>query len=332
MLRGRGIVHNYYLISISAGFLLIAGLLDAQQYNSFSQYSFNPFLINPAAAGSDGYTTIQLIARNQWIGIKDAPGTQVFNIQTRLYKGLHIPTSSSVRRKYNRPKRSGKVGLGFQAIHDKAGIFSRSGIRFSYAYHMKINRSQFSFGTALNICQVRIEKEDIVLEVPDEAYLNNSKLFTLIPDMDAGVFFSGRYYYSGFSVDNLTNAFGKLDLYQISSNRKRIYNILGGHKFELSDILIIEPSVLLQWTEFKTLQSDLTFGSNLYQHYWLAVTYRTTKAISIQAGVNINKLYIGYAYDHNFVALQKYCCGSHELMIALKLGDNARKYKWLDRY
>lgn len=38
----------------------------AQQLPLFSQYLFNGFLINPAYAGIDGLTTVNIVSREQW--------------------------------------------------------------------------------------------------------------------------------------------------------------------------------------------------------------------------------------------------------------------------
>ena len=58
--------------------------LTAQQLPLFSQYMFNTFLINPAAAGLDGYTAVNITAREQWLGLKDSPKTHILSGQTRL--------------------------------------------------------------------------------------------------------------------------------------------------------------------------------------------------------------------------------------------------------
>ena len=50
--------------------LLFAARIYAQQVPLYSQYMMNGFLLNPAVAGSEGYTAINLTAREQWLGLK----------------------------------------------------------------------------------------------------------------------------------------------------------------------------------------------------------------------------------------------------------------------
>jgi hypothetical protein len=43
-------------------------------------------------------------------------------------------------------------------------------------------------------------------------------------------------------------------------------------------------------------------------------------------------MYIGYAFDFTLQEIQRVTYGTHELTIAIRFGDSARKYRWLDRY
>jgi type IX secretion system PorP/SprF family membrane protein len=322
---------RYSLLGIGILFC-INECATAQQFPSFSQSAFNPLITNPAVAGSDGYTTIQLLARNQWVGISGAPASQLLSVQARLYKGLHMPFSSSIRRKYNRSKRGAKVGLGFQCLNDKSGIFNHTGIQFVYAYHLKIARRQLSFGLSLNLYQYQADKDEIRLEQPGDNILDLSKLYSLAPDFNAGVYYTGRNFYTGLSAENLTNLFDRLDLFSISCYQQRKINFIYGYSAKISDILTIEPSLFLKYINFDNIQADLGLKFLLHDNYWIATVYRTGNATSYQVGTKINKVYIGYAFDYNFMGIQKYSCGTHEIILGVKLGDNARKYKWLNRY
>ena len=70
----------------------------AQQVPLYSQYMMNGFLLNPAVAGSEGYTAINLTAREQWLGLKDAPKTHAVSGQTRILKNSYISKGSNIRK------------------------------------------------------------------------------------------------------------------------------------------------------------------------------------------------------------------------------------------
>ena len=67
-------------------FSFIFGAALAQQVPMYSQYIMNGFLINPSFAGSDGYTTVNLTVREQWVGMAGAPSTYAASFQTRILK------------------------------------------------------------------------------------------------------------------------------------------------------------------------------------------------------------------------------------------------------
>jgi len=46
-----------------------------QQLPLFSQYIMNGFILNPAMAGYDGYTSVNTTVRQQWLGFEGAPQT-----------------------------------------------------------------------------------------------------------------------------------------------------------------------------------------------------------------------------------------------------------------
>src|SRR5512136_3049389 len=87
-------------------------IADAQQLPLFSQYLYNKFLINPAHAGSDGFTSFNLTVREQWAGYDGAPRTYSLTWQTRILKRRYKLTGPPIQRTHYRPKTDGRVGLG----------------------------------------------------------------------------------------------------------------------------------------------------------------------------------------------------------------------------
>ena len=129
--------------------LLVAVCLPkshAQQLPVYSQYMMNGFLVNPAVAGHEGYTAINVTAREQWLGIKDAPGTYAVSLQSRLLKNSFMSGSASIRKRKRVMSRSGHVGYGLNAFTDMAGAFNRTGVSGTYSYHIPLKNAQLSFG------------------------------------------------------------------------------------------------------------------------------------------------------------------------------------------
>lgn len=315
-------------------FLLVSGLqaIDAQQVPLYSQYMMNGFLLNPAVAGSEGYTAINLTAREQWLGLKNAPKTQAISGQTRLLKNSYISKGASVKRRQRMGSRSGKVGLGGYAFNDRNGAINRTGIQLSYAYHLRMRRSQLSFGLSALAYQFFVDDRSIVFEEQDLAYTFADKSI-FIPDASFGVYYSDPNLYAGLSVSQLFQSALRLGERGYAEYKmKRYYYLMSGYDIVINDYFTVEPSFLFKTSEDLSFQLDVNTKFIFNDEYWAGLSYRTGGAIVFMGGVKVDKYFFGYAFDYTLSSIMRYSFGSHEFMIAAHFGDNARRYRWLNRY
>lgn len=323
--------------NILQGFVLLISLYMSslgcfgQQLPVYSQYMMNKFLINPAVAGSEGYTAFNLTSRKQWLGIKDAPLTFATSGQTRLKK-----SSSGSRRRSSSmggPSGMGRVGLGGYIFNDRHGLVSRSGLQLTYAYHIPFDRSQLSFGLSGTFWQFRLDRASARLFNPDDELFNSMDNAIFIPDANLGVYYSDERFFAGLSVDQLFQSSFKFggkgyDQYKLY----RHFYLMGGYNFMASDDIAIEPTMLFKTTHQFTFQMDLTANIYFLEDYWAGLSYRTPATMVLMGGVRVDKFYFGYAFDFSFNSIMYHSYGSHEFMIALKLGEGTRRFKWLQRY
>lgn len=185
------------LVSIILFCFSILHGIKSQQVPLYSQYMMNGFLLNPAVAGSEGYTAVNLTAREQWIGLKGAPLTHALTGQTRLLKNSFINKSNNVKLHRKANSRSGKVGLGGYIFNDRNGPINRTGIQLTYAYHIRMKRSQLSFGLSGVGYQFSINQEKLRFEEDDQFWQNSPKSL-FIPDANFGVYYSDPNLYGGF--------------------------------------------------------------------------------------------------------------------------------------
>lgn len=312
--------------------VLTVQLSDAQQVPLYSQYTMNGFLLNPAVAGSEGYTAINLTAREQWLGLKDAPRTHALSGQTRLLKNSYISKKSSIRRKSPLGSRSGKVGLGGYIFNDKNGPIDRTGLQLSYAYHIRMRRNQLSFGISAVAYQFTVDESKIRFEYEDE-FWQNAKKSIFIPDANIGVYYSDPKMFAGISMSQLFQSALKLGEKGYAEYKmKRYYHLVGGYDIVVNDYFSIEPSVLIKSTGSFVWQADFNTKLIFNEEYWAGLSYRTGGALIFMGGVRVDKFFFGYAFDYTLSSIMKHSYGSHEFMVALKFGDNARRYRWLNRY
>jgi type IX secretion system PorP/SprF family membrane protein len=317
--------------------LLLFSALEAfpQQMPLYSQYLYNKFMINPAVAGSDGYTSINLAVREQWIGISRAPQTYSLSAQTRFLKhGYNIKTTKSGRQVF-RPKTDAKVGLGASVFSFNSGLLQRNGFQVAYSYHMWIQKvTQLSMGLSFTGYYFRINEKEIMLEDPNDPILNsNLRRGIFVPDASFGIYLLNRKYNVGISADQLFGAIAKIGNSAYSNYTvSRTYYVFGSYAYTIGHDTEIRPSGLFRMSEELKPQADLGINVTLDQSFWAGLTYRTNKSIIANLGIKYENLWIGYALDFSMTDLQRITYGTHEVNIAWKFGDSSRRYRWLDRY
>jgi type IX secretion system PorP/SprF family membrane protein len=321
-------------------FSFISGTAFAQPFPMYSQYIMNGFLINPSLAGRDGYTTINLTVREQWVGMAGAPSTYAASFQTRILKNSYISRTTNVRKKLVKPTKGGRVGLGGYVFNDNNGIMRRTGFQAAYAYHLALGQSDrlttnyLSFGLALTAYQFYVNTDGLIYDHSDPL-LNSFDRSVFIPDFNFGASYSTPKYYLGFSMSNLLR--GSLLIADTASSTRRElgnYFLTGAIKIPVADNWTIEPSVLIKSSDmfFRTLQADFTSRIYFKNDYWIGVSWRTNDAIILMTGFKYDHFYFAYALDLTLTDIRRQSYGTHELTLAFKFGENARRYRWLNAF
>jgi type IX secretion system PorP/SprF family membrane protein len=340
---------------MTKGYLMMSLLMTicftssfAQQLPVYSQYMMNGFLINPAVAGHEGYTAINVTAREQWLGIKDAPATYAVSAQSRLMKNSFMARSASIKKRRRVMSRSGRVGYGFSAFTDNSGAFNRTGIQGTYSYHIPLEHAQLSFGASITGFQFSINSSKIKLLDQQDDLLSNTVKSAFVPDANFGVYYTSNSLYIGASAMQLMQSPLKIGVDKNGPGYKMVrhYYLTAGYRFEIAPEILLEPSFLVKTTDKFIAQADVNLKAYINENYWAGVSYRTGgsygmseksingkgSAVVIMAGIKVDKFYFGYAFDYTFSAIGARTLGSHEIMAAVKFGDNARRYRWLNRY
>lgn len=320
-------------------FIIFEQVSFGQQLPIYSQYIYNKFLINPAVAGSDGYTSLNLTARKQWVGLSGSPQTFSFSAQTRFLKRSHIIKKTKTNKTIFKPQNDARVGLGGSLFSYQSGLIQRTGFQVSYAYHLWLQRmTQISFGLSFTGTYFRINEKALTLEDQNDPMLNdNLRRGIFIPDVAAGIYLLNHQFNMGFSVNQLLGASVKIGNSAYTNYKiYRHYYLFGSYTFEKGKDLEFRPSVLMVMSEeLKPIVNPLVeMGLNVVynQNFWAGLSYRTSRAIIGNVGVKYSKIYIGYAFDFTLSQIQSITYGTHELNVAWKFGDSARRYRWLDRY
>jgi type IX secretion system PorP/SprF family membrane protein len=252
-----------------------------------------------------------------------------------VLKKSFILKQTRIKREVFRPKTDGKVGFGGYVFSDRNGLVQRTGFQAAYAYHMWLKHStQLSFGLALTGYYYKLDERQINFGDPNEPWLNNNlRRGVFVPDVTFGVSILNARYNFGFSADQLSESsakFGGLAYKNYSMNRQ--YYLFGSYDFDKGTNAIIQPSFLLKMSEQLKPQADVGATYIYNQGFWAGLAYRTSGALIANVGVKYQNIFFGYAFDFTMQEIQRITYGTHEITVALKFGDNSRRYRWLDRY
>lgn len=281
----------------------VLGGAQAQQLPQLTQYQFNDYVFNPAIAGSRPLLELRSGHRYQWVGIQDAPRTFV------------LSGTSPVGQ---------RMGVGGLLYTDIVGPTRRTGVQFSYAYHLQFTEDlKLSLGLSAGLLQFLIDGSKITLRDPGDPAMDDQLRGELMPDATFAFYLYHPKFWFGASVPQLlrNRVYFFDERNETLSRMEDHYYITGGYRLPLGEDLVLEPSFLLKYVDPVPPKLDLTATLHYRRAVWLGLTYRTNDAWAAMVGLWVkNSFQFGYSYDIVTSNLRNYSTGSHEVMLALTFG------------
>lgn len=277
----------------------------AQQDPQYSLYMFNPLGVNPGYAGSREALSTVLVHRSQWVGLKGAPVTQAFAI--------------------NSPLKNKSMGVGLNVTNDKIGPKSIISATAVYAYRIKIGSGKLAFGLRGGIQNYNYNWDMIEYKNQEDQIPNTAVGSFVIPTFDFGMYYHTNTFYAGIALEHLNEAQYSFTKSMVNTdNGAKVYShVIGniGKAFVLNHELTLKTSALIRSDRQGNGNIDVNTSILINKAIQFGLTLNTRKSIIILAEYNINKNFrVGYAYDHNFSALTKTTgSGSHEIFIGYDL-------------
>ena len=277
--------------------------VQAQQLPQLSQYQFNDYVFNPAVAGSRPFFELRSGHRYQWVGIQDSPRTFTLSGTTPLGKNM---------------------GLGGYLFTDNVGPTRRTGIQFSYAYHLRITDDlKLSLALSGGVLQFLIDGSKIQFNDPGDPVMDDQLRGELKPDAKFGfMLYHPRYWFGAAAPQILQNkVYFVDDADQTLSVMEDHYYVTGGYRFLLGTDWKVEPSFLVKYVSPVPAKIDITATVRYRDAFWLGASYRTNDAYCAMLGYwHKESFQFGYSYDIITSNLRNYSTGTHELMLAVTLG------------
>ncbi len=298
---------NYFYIAIL--FLLLSAESIAQQITRRTQFAFNPYLVNPAVAGTQNQIPIFISYRNQWAGFKGAPVT--------MTASAHM---------------QGPKNSGFGAIitrDDTGGAISETGLEATGAYHIDLNNyDAISFGLSLTASQYKFDNSKLVVYDQNDQSLNGMQTEShLNVDANFGMMIYGEDYYFGFSVPQVAQTKLKLESPFSGDNRNmRHFQFMGSYKYYVDDDWDIQPSAMLKLTPVTPVQIDLNVKVGYKEMFWAGITARPKDAIALNLGAFYEYFFLGYSFDLTTSSAKVMSPFTHEIMLGYVIPGKRGKY------
>ena len=279
----------------------------AQKEVLYSQYLVNPLSINPAYAGSRESFHLSAFLRRKWFSARTAPITQTVSADGAVANG--------------------RVGLGFQALNDRMGLFTATGVYGSVAYRFNL--------PALAKLSVGVQGGVTVLPLYDLA--NAGQLTQATSSFGVGVYYQSDRFFAGLSAPELagrTLSFSGQAIYQ--NVRPIVLQV--GVPFEAAENIVLIPSILVSKIEYRPLGVDVNLRAWFNEEIGLGLSYRqnspalvTTNYLQAFAEYQLTKtIRLGYIFNsktpENPNSMLFDQNSVHELM--LRFSPNALKFSY----
>jgi type IX secretion system PorP/SprF family membrane protein len=279
----------------------------AQQQPLFSTYRHQWKVLNPASISNNyllNEMNISLSAshRQQWLGLEDAPNTQLIQFE-------YLPPNNR------------KIVTGGHIMRDQAGKLGQIGLYGNFAYRIELGRrveQTLSIGLGAGLVQYRAELENIAFATPEMASLSNDNV--LYPDFSLGAFYHySDKYYAGISIPQV---FGLQNVFRDSLGERAFdirrvqhwYAVAGAYidvPWFGSTTSFLEPSIWLRYVPNTPISMDanvryqisdffsLGFGGGVGFGERLSSVLHLETGFKLGESMNINNglWKIGFSYD-----------------------------------
>lgn len=303
-----GVVETFrFRLSILFFCLVTPVLLRAQDHSEFTQFYLNPYLLNPAYAGSDGQPSVSLLYRRQWMTIEGAPAITNITLQAPIKHRL-----------------SGAIGV----TNESAGFFNNSEATFSAAYFVPLRegmllRFGISAGGSWNTVDMR-KLEDVNDPALSGVLAKNAALTG-----NAGMVFQYKGFTAGASMPALfAPSYVSSDAFNVTEPaafKSLIFHVSNRFYFN-GDKNIFEPYVVYRLA--RGLPSLLEIAGILHLNHlvWVGGSYKQQYGVSALGGLTLNsKLAIGASYSIGQRGADELNSPSFEIGISYLFGKKSKE-------
>jgi len=288
--------------------LSVQTVVFAQELPLNSQIFLNPYYYNPAYAGFEDRPAFYVYRRQQWTGIEGAPVTTGFNFHTIFNE---------------------KVNFGLNIMNDERSILNTTRALITFGYRASFDEFHYlSFGLSGGVGFNSIDLDAID---PDDPAILDALDNNLFLDGNAGF----NYYNKGFNLGlSLPKIFKTKTISNTSFTPGEINPLndailMTSYRWEISeDKFALEPHFIYYYNKDLTGQFEAIGLVHLMNVFWIGASYRQDYGTTGFVGLNIKDNFkFGYAYEFFNVQPTTFDNGTHDIQLALIIGEKKKKGK-----
>lgn len=265
----------------------------------YSQFYMNPTIYNPAFAGSDGYTSLYLTHRRQWIGIEGAPLNSALS--------LHAPLSRT-------------TAGGVMLSHERMGVLQNITAEGQFAYIVPFGTEHnLRMGLAAGLNQFSMDLSEATPE--QRAYLANRTANHRNFQAKFGI----NYHYKSLNIGISSNSLfqnslnGADEQLSLSPLQDMVLNAI----YYLPVIphqLHLEPYMIYhRFANYQRIEAGTLFYFK--NTFWTGASYRSDYGPTGYFGIRLKEsVKFAYAFEAGNSTMGGMRHGSHELLVAIQLG------------
>ncbi|MCG8580559.1 MAG: type IX secretion system membrane protein PorP/SprF [Bacteroidales bacterium] len=273
-----------------------------------SQYMNSQLMINPAYAGVRNSFSVNVLSRQQWMGIKDAPSTYAINVHSPLNKRM--------------------ASLGASLLHYKNGPVQNSEFTAVYSYLIRLNHQMFlSLGMSAKISHYNIGLSSLeVIEDNDPSFAQNIEN-SLKPNFGAGAFVYSPNFYFGVSMPQILNT--ELSQDETGGAVLEVYRtayLASGYAYSINKNVVVKPSFLARLRTSANHSFDVNVQMMYKNLFWIGASYRTNNTFASLLNVQVSKsMAVCYSYDFSIGSQPSFNSGSHEISLTIDSNSFIRR-------
>ena len=278
--------------------LLFVGSVAYGQSDIFlTQQWFSRINMNPAATGNSNNVDVFLLSRQQWIGLANAPRTNILNAHS-YFNAI-------------------QSGLGFSLMYDKLGVSNQTvNAMFSYAYHIDMtDEILLSLGISAGLYNhIWNPGENRFSDTTDPLLPLLDKSTQTSPDFHTGMELSGYGVTLGASTTHLLNSRPE-DSFSGSPGRE--YYFYARFRTAINQDIDIAPGFMFRNGNHSNY-FDYNVTGYYLKKYWAGISFRPQNSFSMMAGAEYGMFRVGYAYDRSVGKTLSIAANTHEIMLAVR--------------